>query len=383
MLAGRYGLGDPIGRHGGAVVHHGFDTVLRRSVAVKIFLAYGEEETDVLQEARTAAGLSHPNIAQVYDYGEISDGDRRTPYLVMEFLEGETLADRLARTGAVRWREAAEICTGVAEALAAAHAQGLVHRDVSPRTVMLTPDGVKVVDFEMATASGRNGAGTGADVEALGPLLLACLTGTAARPDGPLPRITGVPRDLVGFYDACATESRPEATAAAEILRRIAGPTQHPRPARPARSRRRTAVMASAAAVAAVLSILGVQLANGTATPGGRSAEAAVEAPHPATTTPLITSLAPTSRPATTSVRKSSATSVGHVRRKAATTPAQRPTTPPASPSSSPSATPTPTAATSSPTPDDTPQPTEPTTAPTTPAPDDTPPVTPSAEPLS
>ncbi|WP_239147867.1 serine/threonine-protein kinase [Paractinoplanes tereljensis] len=367
MLAGRYGLGDPVGRVGGAVVHHGFDTVLRRSVAVKIFLPYGVEATDVLHEARIAAGLSHPNIAQIYDYGEILDGHRRTPYLVMEFLEGETLADRLTRTGGLRWREAAEIGAGIAGALAAAHAQDLVHGDVSTRSVMLTPDGVKVLDFETATATGRNDA----DVAALASLILECLDGAPGR---------NLPRDLSRLLEECATESGLTAASVAEALRQIAGPVSIPRSVPPARtrSRRRTAVLASAAAVAAVLSILGLQLANGTDTPGGRSAEAAVEGPHPATTTPLITSLAPTSRPTVTAtVRKPAATSAGHVRKKA---PTPRPTTPSASPSpTEPTASPSPTEPTPSPTPDDSPAPTktaEPTAEPTTPAPEDTPPTT-------
>ncbi|WP_239118107.1 protein kinase domain-containing protein [Paractinoplanes ferrugineus] len=369
MLAGRYGLGDALGQDGGAVVHHGFDTVLRRSVAVKLF---SPDASDVLREARTAAGLGHPNIAQVYDYGEIGDGG--TPYLVMEFLDGETLADRLARTGALRWREAAQICAGVAGALAAAHAQSLVHGGISPRTVKLTTDGVKVLDFEMATAV----ANYGVDVSALGFLLFECLTGAPARPGEQLPRILGAPRDLSLLYEACATEAVPAASVA-EALRRIAGPVPSVRSANPSRSRRRAAAMASAAVVTAVLSILGVQLANGTATPGGRSAEAAVEAPPPATAVPATSSPVRPTPSVSGSVRKPVVTSTARAHKKARVYTPQTSAPPSAAPSASPSKTPPSAPPSTKPTPkpttDDSTPPVEPTDTPTTPAPEDTPPV--------
>ncbi|WP_203773142.1 serine/threonine-protein kinase [Paractinoplanes deccanensis] len=442
VLAGRYRLGEALGQGGSAVVHYGFDTTLKRPVAVKIF---DHAAADVLREARTSAGLSHPNIAQVYDYGEVTDGPERTPYLVMEFVDGETLADRLARTGALRWRQAAEICAETASALAAAHAQSLVHRDVNPRNIMLTPDGVKVLDFGIAAAAGQNSVDTrgglwgspahlapeqlrgeptfpAADVYALGLLLFECLTGSRAwpgvslndvlatrhgRPAPRLPRVSGLPRDIVRLYEACTAEDpaeRPTAAAVAETFRRVAGPTPLTRPARssvpqlraathsapaaaapapagkPRRSRRRATVMASAAVLTAVMSILGVQLANGADTPGGRKAEAAVEGTPPPATAPAPGSPSPSTSPTTAQVQDTTEAHTVRVRRTTEAPPkkpAAKPTTtrPPASeqpedptPSATPDDTPSPTDdPTTEPTDEPTDDPTEPTDDPTEP----------------
>ncbi|MEV4642346.1 serine/threonine-protein kinase [Actinoplanes sp. NPDC049548] len=352
-LAGRYKVEEAVGRGGSAVVHRGYDRTLKRQVAIKLFAPYRpgstEPAVDVLREARTAAGLSHPNVARVYDYGEALEGDRRTPYLVMEFLEGDTLADELARTGALEWRRAAAVCRDTAAALAAAHERNLVHRDVKPRNVMLTPAGVKVLDFGIAAAAGQNSFDThgrlwgtpahlapeqlrgeptfpAADVYALGLLLFECLTGTRAWPGTSvgeilaarherraprLPRIPGLPREVIRLYDACVAEDaaqRPSAATAAEILRRAAAPVPTVRPpvavigsvpavVRRTRSRRRAAVTASIAVAAAVFSIVGLQVANGYATPGGRQAEAAVDGGTGAGTMPrkpqIPTTIAP------------------------------------------------------------------------------------------
>ncbi|WP_170047194.1 serine/threonine-protein kinase, partial [Couchioplanes caeruleus] len=274
-LAGRYRVEDAVGRGGSAVVHRGWDRTLKRPVAIKLFspYRYGTEEpaVDVLREARAAAGLSHPNVARVYDYGEAIEGDERHPYLIMEFLEGDTLADELARTGALEWQRAVAICADTAAALAAAHVRNLVHRDVKPRNVMLTPGGVKVLDFGIATLAGQNSFDTqgrlwgtpatlapeqlrgeptypAADVYALGLLLFECLTGSrawpgttvgeilAARAEGRtprLPRIAGLPREIIRLYDDCTAEEaarRPSAAAAVEILGRAIGrmPTVRP-----------------------------------------------------------------------------------------------------------------------------------------------------------
>ncbi|WP_239132401.1 protein kinase domain-containing protein [Paractinoplanes durhamensis] len=370
MLAGRYGLEHALSQGGDTVVYGGYDSVLMRAVAVKIFYGAGAA-VEVLGEARTAAGLNHPNIAQIYDYGEFGDG-RRTPYLVMEFLDGETLADRLARTGAFRWREAAEICADISAAVAAAHAQNLVHGDVSARRVMLTPDGVKVLGFETATAGDPDGTGIAADMAALDLLFTECLMGSPGMRD-----VARLPRALHDFHQAGT------AASVTEVLRRATGPTPLPRTRRPAskgRSRRRAAVMGSVAVVTAVVSIIGLQLANGTTTPGGQSAEAAVEAPQPArTTTPHISSLAP-SDPAVTPARKRTAPTTGTVRKKVRTT---TPTTPKVTPTAKP--TKTPGKPTTSPTTSPTPEQTEPTTEPTTPettepTPEDTPTDTPTSE---
>ena len=101
------------------------------------------------QEAQAAASLSHPNIVTVYDYGEDPSG----PYIVMELVDGEDLATILRRSGTLPPRQVARIGAGIARALAAAHARGLIHRDVKPGNVLIGTDGrVKVVDFGIARA---------------------------------------------------------------------------------------------------------------------------------------------------------------------------------------------------------------------------------------
>src|ERR1700761_4404056 len=107
----------------------------------------------IRDEARSAATLSHPNIAQVYDYGESTEGETPLPYVVMELVNGPTLQQRVA-SGPLPPRTIFRICGEVAAALAAAHADGLVHRDIKMANVMVTPTGAKVVDFGIAAAIG-------------------------------------------------------------------------------------------------------------------------------------------------------------------------------------------------------------------------------------
>src|SRR5438067_10596029 len=138
VLGKRYRLLERIAAGGMGTVWRAEDTVLHRPVAVKMLnegLSADERFVDRFRgEAKAAAGLVHPNVAGVYDYGE--DGGR--PYIVMELIEGETLAARLRRTGPLDPEEVARVGAGVADGLAAAHAAGFVHRDVKPPNVMLT-----------------------------------------------------------------------------------------------------------------------------------------------------------------------------------------------------------------------------------------------------
>lgn len=156
MLAGRYRLQEVVGGGGGGTVASAYDSVLHRRVAVKLLkeeLASDPRTVErFAREARIAAGLDHPGIAAVYDFGE-EDG---TSFIVMEFLEGEDLHTRLARSGSLDPRTAAEIAIEVADALAHAHERGAVHRDVKPGNIFITISGrTKITDFGIAHAAGQ------------------------------------------------------------------------------------------------------------------------------------------------------------------------------------------------------------------------------------
>nr|BFE58217.1 hypothetical protein GCM10020063_027430 [Dactylosporangium thailandense] len=353
VLGGRYRLDDILGVGGMSVVWLAHDSVLGRSVAVKVLSGrYAADERSrrrIRDEARAAAVLSHPNIAQVYDYGEAFPGDDKPsrtgetrqagrpfgnetpqarsetlqagrpagnetlragraagnetpqagrptgnetpqaaggrtgsetqpggattgdgpmPYVVMELVPGQTLAQRLAE-GPLPPAESLRICAEVAAGLAAAHAHGLVHRDVKPANVILSPAGAKLVDFGIATlvgpealtdtnASGRPVFGTpqylaperlgsdpvtaASDVYSLGVVLYKLLAGTlpwpvAGGPDvldahqhrvpAPLPRLPGVPPAVADLCRRCLAKhprSRPSAAEVAGVLRATAEP---------------------------------------------------------------------------------------------------------------------------------------------------------------
>ena len=151
VIADRYELGRTLGAGGMARVVEAYDRVLDRQVAVKLLRDDIAVDPSVrerfLGEARTAARVNHPNAVAVYDTGQ----DGRVPWIVMELIAGEDLAQRLARTGALEEAEAVAIADGVLAALDAAHRNGFVHRDVKPGNIMLLDDGgVKLADFGIA-----------------------------------------------------------------------------------------------------------------------------------------------------------------------------------------------------------------------------------------
>lgn len=157
VVAQRYRLESELGRGGMATVFHATDTKLNRSVAIKILhtdLARQPNfRTRFRQEARAAARLTHPNVVRVFDAGESSDpGDPEAvwPFIVMEHIDGKLLSD-IIRRGPLSVEDAVDIQTQLLTALGYAHDSGLIHRDVKPSNIMLTPDGVvKVMDFGIA-----------------------------------------------------------------------------------------------------------------------------------------------------------------------------------------------------------------------------------------
>jgi serine/threonine-protein kinase len=156
LLAGRYQLDRPIASGGVGEVWRAFDLVLDRPVAVKVlrseFAGQGQALDRFRAEARHAGSLSHPAVAQVYDYGE--DGDRRAPFLVMELVDGPSLADLLA-AGPLDPASTMDVLAQTAAALQAAHAAGMVHRDIKPANILIAPGGqVKITDFGIAHAAG-------------------------------------------------------------------------------------------------------------------------------------------------------------------------------------------------------------------------------------
>ncbi|MFE9193043.1 protein kinase [Micromonospora sp. NPDC007208] len=267
LLDGRYQVESSLGSGGMSVVWRAWDRVLERAVAVKVLAGTQASARGARQriraEARAAAGLWHPHVTSVYDYGEHTDAaGRHVSYVVMELLPGQTLSQRLA-TGPLPPAAAMRTCAQVAEALAAAHERNLVHRDIKPSNVMLTPAGVKVVDFGIATSVGRpeleaDGQllGTAAylaperlaggtvlpasDVYALGLLLYRTLTNelpwSAETPTqmltahvyvdpAPLPDIEGVSPEVRRLLDRCLARDPADRPDAAEVATALHGLT--------------------------------------------------------------------------------------------------------------------------------------------------------------
>ena len=203
VIGGRYRLDALIGRGGSAEVWRAEDEALGRHVALKLVTASGGEDAGrVGDEARLLARLSHPGLVPVYDAGTDETG---RPWVVMELVDGGTLADEIGR-GPVDPVRVAAVGRVLAEALAYVHAQGLVHRDVKPANVLLGSDGrVRLTDFGIArlvdaakvTATGLtvgtasylspeqvtgSGVGPKSDVYSLGLVLLEALTGEREYP---------------------------------------------------------------------------------------------------------------------------------------------------------------------------------------------------------
>ncbi len=151
-ILGRYRIDARLGAGGMGEVWRAEDMRLRRPVALKVLhgAPTAEESARLLREARLASQLSHPNIAVIYEIDEVEREGRAVPFIAMEYVEGRTLAERIAE-GPLAAAEALDVASQVASALEAAHARGVVHRDVKPGNVIVDAAGrVKVLDFGLA-----------------------------------------------------------------------------------------------------------------------------------------------------------------------------------------------------------------------------------------
>ena len=209
---GQYRLLDEIGRGGMGVVYRAEHRMLKRPAAIKLIRSESAAKDSVIkqfeQEVQISATLTHWNTVQIYDYGTTEAGDF---YYVMEYLEGETLADRLSRSGQLTESETTAIALQLCDGLAEAHAKGMIHRDLKPANIFLAniggqTDVVKILDFGLAVvASGDRriaAAGTPgymspeqiagdpldgrSDIYAIGCVLYECLVGQSVFPAGRL-----------------------------------------------------------------------------------------------------------------------------------------------------------------------------------------------------
>ena len=323
LLAARYRIERPLGQGGMATVYLAHDEDLDRPIALKILadnLAGDATFRDRFErEARLAARLSHPNVVRVFDVGE-SDG---RPFIVMEYVEGDTLADELVRHGPLPPARAVELALQICSGLEAAHASGLVHRDVKPRNLLLRPDGVlKIADFGIARAAESTRvteigtilgtaaylapeqaqgleATPAADLYSVGAVLYELLTGqvpytatslvelTAKQQAGPPAPIAGAPALLELAVIRCLEPDPSERPASAAALAAELAATEAPTiplerggPGPPVvhvgSQRRRWGVVA--VLVLALVALYFVVRARNTGTPAP---------PHPATVSPI------------------------------------------------------------------------------------------------
>ncbi len=185
LIAGRYRLGESIGRGGMGEVWRAYDETLGRHVAVKLLLPQDSDPTATSRfrlEAQTAARIDHPNVVGVRDFGEY---DNRL-FLVMELVEGDNLARLLTQSGAQPAERVARMAAQAAAGLAAAHRQGIVHRDIKPGNLLLDADGtLKIGDFGIARFVDDPGAALTATGQIVGTSLYLAPERALGKPAGP------------------------------------------------------------------------------------------------------------------------------------------------------------------------------------------------------
>ena len=332
-LGGRYRLEERIGAGGMGEVWRATDTVLGRTVAVKVVLAALVDEPGFserfLIEARAMASLRHPGVVAIHDYRS----DAQVTYLVMEYVDGEPLSQVLRRLGRLDWQSTMNLVAQAADALAAAHERGIVHRDVKPANLLVRRDGTVVLtDFGIARSPGgaaltSAGAIMGtpsylapeqvlgepatprSDIYALGVVAYECLAGRRPfdgenpfavamqrlhQPPPPLGVDTPEPvRRVVGH--ALATDPRQRWGSATELATAartaLAGRASAPAPrgAAPAPTRRRRMLLVGAAtAVVLVVAATVWALTRGGAPPAGGSSAAPTSGANRTVTTPAV-----------------------------------------------------------------------------------------------
>ncbi len=267
-LGSRYTLGARIASGGMGDVWEGTDEVLRRPVAVKVMRPHGPEDDAFLErfrdEARGSASLHHPNIASVFDYGE----DGGTAYLVMELVPGRTLGEIISDSdGGMPAEDVRSMLGQAALALSAAHDAGVVHRDVKPANIIVTPEGqAKLTDFGIARVGDGSGhtltgevlgtpdyispeqalgepATAASDIYSLGVVAHEMITGrkpfdmgtpvatAIAQVNDPPPELPStVPVDLREVVDACLAKSASDRPADARTVAEAAGVVSAPLP---------------------------------------------------------------------------------------------------------------------------------------------------------
>jgi serine/threonine-protein kinase len=346
ILEGRYRLVEILACKASSTVWRGYDERLLRPVVVEVLHIDRSHAQRARDEAQALARLAHPHIAAVFDYG-VSNG---RPYLVMELVDGCALAPVLADRG-LPWPVAVACCAQIAAAVAAAHAGGLVHGDITPVTIKLTPSGVKLAGFGVSPVGGGEidpdgelrdtsayaaperlhtcTASPAVDVYSVGMVLYRALAGRLPWPAGtpgqllaakrttnpdPLPTIDGLPTDVAQACMDCLARDpgqRPSAAQLAELLHAAtppdaaaqlaalapAGPSAavtpllgRPAPDRPAASStRRKAVRAAVAGASLVIVGVVAWTATGWGPADDPAASQAIAAPPAARATPACT----------------------------------------------------------------------------------------------